>query len=184
MGLSDEDRQLIQDSGPIILDNSEELTGIIYDNFIKFPYSRKFFLNEQGEVDEVRLERRKHTLGRWFRGTISFTMDESFAVAALATGISHSHPPSHRAHLGAHSRPPDGGHHVLYPNGGGGAAVPGDGRPQDGRKDQRSVEQAPHAAIGHTPGRLYERANGLALLAGGMAPIRLTPAIALSRMVP
>ena len=100
VGLSDEDRQLIQDSGPIILDNSEELTGVIYDNFIKFPYSRKFFLNEQGEVDEVRLERRKHTLGRWFRGTISFTMDESFAVAALATGIAHSHPPTHRAHLG------------------------------------------------------------------------------------
>ena len=76
------------------------MTDAVYDNFLKFPQARKFFLNESGEVDEERLTKRKHTLIRWLRGTASYTLDESFVVAVLATGISHSHPPTHRAHLG------------------------------------------------------------------------------------
>ena len=101
VGLSEEERRLISDSGPIILAHAGELTDAVYDNFLKFPQARKFFVNEKDEVDEDRLAKRKHTLVKWLRGTASYTIDESFAVAVLATGISHSHPPTHRAHLGA-----------------------------------------------------------------------------------
>ena len=100
VGLTEDDRQLIQESAPIIMEHAEDLTDAVYDNFLKFPPARKFFLDENGEVDEERLTKRKHTLIRWLRGTISYTLDESFAVALLATGISHSHPPTHREHLG------------------------------------------------------------------------------------
>ena len=100
VGLTEYDRRLIQESAPIIMEHAEALTDAVYDNFLKFPPARKFFLDENGEVDEERLTKRKHTLIRWLRGTISYTLDESFAVSLLATGISHSHPPTHREHLG------------------------------------------------------------------------------------
>ena len=100
VGLTEEEGGLIQESGPLLLEHAEELTDAVYDNFLKFPPARVFFINEQGDVDEPRLVRRKHTLIRWLRGTIAYTLDESFAVSILAAGITHSHPPTHRAHLG------------------------------------------------------------------------------------
>lgn len=100
VGLEEEDHQLIQDSAGIVMDNAEGLTEAVYDNFLKFPESRRFFLTPEGEIDHDRVARRKHSLVRWLRGTTKYTIDESFAVALLATGISHSHPPTHRAHLG------------------------------------------------------------------------------------
>ncbi len=58
-------------------------------------------MEADGEVDEVRLDRRKHSLARWLRGSIDFKIDSDYPVRVLATGIVHSHPPSHRAHLGS-----------------------------------------------------------------------------------
>ena len=100
VGLTDEDRRLIQASAPLILEHAQGLTDAIYAHFLKFPQARKFFVTENGEVDQVRLDRRKHTLIRWLRDTASCSLDESFAVYLLAMGISHGYPPTHRAHLG------------------------------------------------------------------------------------
>ena len=100
VGLTQEDRQLIQDSASIIMEHAEEMTDAVYDHFLKFPQARKFFVTENGDVDEERLARRKHTLIRWLRDTASSTLDETFAVYLLAIGISHGYPPTHRAHLG------------------------------------------------------------------------------------
>ena len=63
--------------------------------------SRKFFLSETGEVNEERLARRKHSLTRWLRGSIEFQIDDDFPIRLLATGVVHSHPPTHRAHMGS-----------------------------------------------------------------------------------
>ena len=38
---------------------------------------------------------------RWLTGSIGFKIDEDYPIRLLATGIVHSHPPSHRAHLGS-----------------------------------------------------------------------------------
>ena len=100
VGLTDEERQLIRDSGPLILKHAEGLTNAVYDHFLKFPQARRFFVTEDDEVDEERLAKRKHTLIRWLRDTASSNLDESFAVHLLAMGISHGYPPTHRAHLG------------------------------------------------------------------------------------
>ncbi len=101
VGLGEEELALIRETSSVVLEHADALTASVYDNFLKFPGSRKFFLNENGEVDEVRLDRRKHSLARWLRGSIDFKIDEDYPIRVLATGIVHSHPPVHRAHLGS-----------------------------------------------------------------------------------
>ena len=100
VGLTEEDKTLIRNSGPLILEHAEALTDAVYDHFMGYPQARKFFVTEEGEVDEVRLARRKHTLIRWMRETAAVKLDESFAGYLLAMGVSHGYPPTHREHLG------------------------------------------------------------------------------------
>ena len=100
VGLADEDCRLVRASASIVMEHAEGLTTAIYDHFLKFPQARKFFVTEDGQVDEERLARRKHTLVRWIRDTAAASLDESFTVYLLAMGVSHSYPPTHRAHLG------------------------------------------------------------------------------------
>ena len=47
------------------------------------------------------MARRKHSLTRWLRGSIEFQIDDDFPIRLLATGVVHSHPPTHRAHMGS-----------------------------------------------------------------------------------
>ena len=101
VGLGPAELELIQETAPAVLKHAQELTATVYDHFLEFPEARKFFLDSDGQVDEVRLERRKHSLERWLRGSISFQIDEDYPIRLLATGIVHSHPPAHRAHLGS-----------------------------------------------------------------------------------
>ena len=101
VGLGQDELEIIQSTRDLVLARGEELTAAVYDHFLKFPESRRFFVNEEGEVNEERLERRKHSLMRWLRGSIDFKIDEDYPIRLLATGIVHSHPPSHRAHMGS-----------------------------------------------------------------------------------
>lgn len=101
VGLDQSELDLIKSTSEAVLKNADDLTASVYDNFLKFPETRRFFLEADGEVDEVRLDRRKHSLARWLRGSIDFKIDRDYPVRVLATGIVHSHPPSHRAHLGS-----------------------------------------------------------------------------------
>ncbi len=101
VGLDREGFDLVQASAPILVEHAEELTSAIYDHFLKFPRTAQFFLTEEGEVDQHRIERRKHTLVRWLSNTLKFETDGDFPVFLLAIGIVHSHPPTHRAHLGS-----------------------------------------------------------------------------------
>lgn len=101
VGLGPAELELVQSTKPVVLDHVEELTAAVYDNFLRFPEARKFFEDDSGEIDEERLVRRKASLGRWLRGSIDFKIDADIPIQVLATGIVHSHPPSHRAHLGS-----------------------------------------------------------------------------------
>ena len=101
VGLDQAGLKLIQLTREVVLAHGEELTASVYDNFLDFPGSRRFFADEQGEVNEERLTRRKHSLMRWLRGSIDFQMDQDYPIRVLAMGIVHSHPPLHRAHLGS-----------------------------------------------------------------------------------
>ena len=76
VGLGEEELALIRETSSVVLEHADSLTASIYDNFLKFPESRKFLLNEDGEVDDVRLDRRKHSLARWLKGSIDFKIDD------------------------------------------------------------------------------------------------------------
>ena len=101
VGLGQGELDIIESTRELVLARGEEITGAVYDHFLKFPETRRFFLEEGGEIDEAKLDRRKHSLLRWLTGSIGFKIDEDYPIRLLATGIVHSHPPSHRAHLGS-----------------------------------------------------------------------------------
>ena len=101
VGLGPAELEMLRATAPVVLKHAEELTAGVYDHFLEFPESRKFFLTETGEVNQDRLARRKHSLTRWLRGSIEFQIDDDFPIRLLATGIVHSHPPIHRAHMGS-----------------------------------------------------------------------------------
>ena len=101
VGLDREGLELIQATRDIVLEHGEDLTASVYDNFLEYPETRRFFTDERGEVNEERLTRRKHSLMRWLRGSVEFQIDADYPIRVLAMGIVHSHPPLHRAHLGS-----------------------------------------------------------------------------------
>ena len=101
VGLGQEELDIIQSTRELVVARGEELTAAVYDHFLKFPETRRFFLEEGGAVDEEKLDRRKRSLLRWLTGSIDFKINEDYPIRLLATGIVHSHPPSHRAHLGS-----------------------------------------------------------------------------------
>ena len=101
MGFSEEDLELVRESGPMLLDRAEELTSAVYDHFMQFPQTARFFLTPEGEIDQTRLDRRKHSLARWLRHSIDFQLDEQFPVFLLAMGVVHSNPSLERGYLGS-----------------------------------------------------------------------------------
>ena len=94
VGLGDDDVAVIRRSAPLVLARERELTTALYDHFMKFPDSARFFLGEDGQPDLPRLERRKHSLARWLRETAEVAAGQDFSYYLLAVGLSHSH----RAH--------------------------------------------------------------------------------------
>ena len=101
VGLDQEGLELIQSTRDLILTHGDELTASVYDNCLEFPESRRFFADENDQVNDERLTRRKHSLMRWLRGSVDFQMDSDYPIRVLAMGIVHSHPPLHRSHLGS-----------------------------------------------------------------------------------
>ena len=99
VGFGEAELELVRSTGPLLLSRAEELTTAVYDHFLKFPETRRYFVTESGEVDEERLERRKHSLGRWLVNTMQAEGD--LALYLLAIAVVHSHPPTNRAHLGS-----------------------------------------------------------------------------------
>lgn len=93
VGLGEADVAAIRRSAPIVLRHAEGLTEALYEHFLKFPRSARFFLGEDGTVDVERLERRKHSLARWLRETAEAAASHEFSYYMLAVGISHSHRP-------------------------------------------------------------------------------------------
>ncbi|MFQ6030661.1 MAG: protoglobin family protein [Dehalococcoidia bacterium] len=101
VGLEQVELELVRATAPLVLKHAEFLTGAVYEHFLNFAEARKFFVTEEGEPDQERLARRKHSLARWLAQTLEANVEEGFPVQLLMMGLVHSHPPSHRAHLGS-----------------------------------------------------------------------------------
>ncbi|MEE8304106.1 MAG: protoglobin family protein [Candidatus Tectomicrobia bacterium] len=91
IGLDDADIALIRHTAPIVLKHERTLTEALYDHLLKFPATARFFLKENGAPDMQRLERRKHSLGRWLRETAEVSMTHDFVYYLLSVSLSHSH---------------------------------------------------------------------------------------------
>jgi len=85
VGMSEADVAAIGRSAPIVLRHEAALTSALYDHFVKFPRSAVFFLGPDGEVDTVRIERRKHSLGRWLRETAQVALTSERWRTAIAS---------------------------------------------------------------------------------------------------
>jgi hypothetical protein len=90
-GFTDADLAVIRRSAPALLKHERAITEALYEHFLKFPAAARFFLLPDGTPDQPRLERRKHSLGRWLRETAEAAMTHDFLYYLLAIGLSHSH---------------------------------------------------------------------------------------------
>jgi len=91
VGLGDADVALIRRTAPVVLAHETALTGALYDRFLAFPSTARFFLAPDGSPDRERIERRKHSLGRWLRETAEVVIEKGFAYYLLGVALSHSH---------------------------------------------------------------------------------------------
>ncbi len=91
VGFGEADAATVRASAPAVLEREAELTAALYDHFLKFPESARFFLGADGAPDVARIERRKHSLGRWLRETAQAAVTHESSYYLLAVGLSHSH---------------------------------------------------------------------------------------------
>jgi protoglobin len=91
VGFDERDAATVRASAPAVLAREADLTTALYERFLKFPESARFFLGADGAPDAARIERRKHSLGRWLRETAQAAVTQESAYYLLAIGLSHSH---------------------------------------------------------------------------------------------
>ena len=91
VGLGEADAALIRRTAPLVLAHEEALTSALYDHFLAFPATAPFFLAADGSPDRERIERRKHSLGRWLRQTAEVVVEKGFVYYLLGVALSHSH---------------------------------------------------------------------------------------------
>lgn len=91
VGLSAADVAIIRRTAPLVLQHEAAITTALYEHFLQFPATARFFLKEDGSPDVQRLERRKHSLGRWLRETAEVAMTHDFVYYLLTVSLAHSH---------------------------------------------------------------------------------------------
>ena len=91
VGLSDEDIALIRSTAPLVLKHEEAMTAALYDHFLRFPDTAQFFLLDDGAPDHERIERRKHSLGRWLGEMAKVEITRDYVYYTLGVALSHSH---------------------------------------------------------------------------------------------
>ena len=69
VALSDDDIEAIRRTAPVVLAHEDAFTRALYDHFLKFEATARFFLGDDGRPDAAKLERRRHSLARWLRET-------------------------------------------------------------------------------------------------------------------
>jgi hemoglobin-like flavoprotein len=99
VGLSEEDRQLIKASGPVIMSHAGRLNDYVYDQLLQHPQSRKFFVTDDDKPDAKRIEDNKQTMITWLRATATAPLNEGFIRYLVGISQMHRNIPTHRSHL-------------------------------------------------------------------------------------
>lgn len=89
----DADAEAIRKTAPLVLKHEESLTAAVYEHFLAWPASARFFLRPDGTPDGERLARRRHSLGRWLRETAEASLETGRLYGILTVGLAHSHRP-------------------------------------------------------------------------------------------
>ena len=116
VGFTDEDLELVRASSPVLLPRADELAAAVYEHFLSYPATARYFLTRDGEVNEPRLERRKHSLARWMRNSIEFKIDEQFPVFSAGGGRGTQQSPVAGRPARFRSRSLYDRHHIVYSN--------------------------------------------------------------------
>ena len=80
VGLDEADATAIRASAPAL-----------YEHFLRFPATARFFLGPDGAPDRTRIDRRRHSLARWLRETAEAALTHDFVYYLLSVGLAHSH---------------------------------------------------------------------------------------------
>jgi hemoglobin-like flavoprotein len=99
VGLTEEDRQLIKASGPLIMSHAGRLNDTVYDQLLQHPQSRKFFVTDDDRPDAKRIEDNKKTMITWLRATATAALNEGFVRYLVGISQMHRNIPIHRSHL-------------------------------------------------------------------------------------
>src|SRR5260370_11337062 len=91
VGLDEADASAIRASAPAILKHEDALTSALYEHFLRFPVTARFFQGPDGAPDRTRIDRRKHSLARWLRETAQAALTHDFAYYLLSVGLAHTH---------------------------------------------------------------------------------------------
>ena len=91
VGFDAADAERIRRTAPLLIANEAALTTALYDHFLEHPQAARFFLKADGTPDRERIERRKHSLGRWLRESAEAALGKEAAYYLLGIGLSHSH---------------------------------------------------------------------------------------------
>jgi hypothetical protein len=99
VGLSDEDRQLIKASSALIMPHAGRLNDVVYDQLLRYPQSRKFFVTADDKPDAKRIADNKQTMITWLRATATAPLNEGFVRYLVGISQMHRNIPIHRPHL-------------------------------------------------------------------------------------
>ena len=99
VGLSEEDRQLIKASAPIIMAHARGLSDVVYDHLLQYPQARKFFVTDSDAPDPKRIEANKQTMLSWLRATAAAPLNDGFVRYLAGISQMHMNTPLHRPGL-------------------------------------------------------------------------------------
>ena len=99
VGLSEEDRQLIKASAPIIMAQAHKLSDEVYDRLLQYPPARKFFVTDSDAPDPKRIQANKDTMLSWLRATAAAPLNDGFIRYLAAISVMHMNIPLHRPGL-------------------------------------------------------------------------------------
>src|SRR5262245_13040543 len=91
VGLGDADIAVIRRTAPTVLAHADALTAALYDHFLEFPASDRFFVRPDGSPDRERIERRRHSLARWLTEIATVPTEHGIVYYLLGVALSHSH---------------------------------------------------------------------------------------------
>lgn len=99
VGLTEEERQLIKASAPLILTRVGQLNDRIYDRILEYPQARQFFVTADDRPDGKRIEDNKQTMISWMRATVAAPLNDGFIRYLVAISQMHHNTPLHRPGL-------------------------------------------------------------------------------------